>query len=531
MTKILLRKQFRELLYLLSGGRNGKRRSAKGTIILFIVIGVVCMASMFAASFGIAHMLFPQDLHGLYFITLALLGTLLATIGSVFTTYSFLYKAKDNDILFSMPIPPRSILVSRIIVVFSISFGWLMVVWLPAMVVYWIFCGFEILQILCSLLDGVMLALFVTTLSALLGFLVAFIASRIHSKNIAITISSLLGIGVYYFGYTKLQQGIRSLAETGQIWMDKIHGSAYVIYAFGVGACGDIGLFLLPFAIVLLLFGLLVLLLSRTFISVATTNIGEKKHIYKEKKISAKSVSGALLSKELRRFFKTPVYFLNCGLGIFILPVVMVVFFLNPEIREIVTELSKMGIAGLGSFIVVMITFIPSLILSTNAISAPSISLEGSNLWILQTSPLDPREILRAKVKLAFLINGPFGILCTIVLGIFFRFYPLEVLASVLFAGLFLLFGAYLGVILNLQKPVLDWPNETYPVKQSLSVLFTMLISWGALLVFGVLAWFTKAFLSAPLFLFIGSLLIIFVIWQMNTYISGKGSRRFSELS
>ena len=62
------------------------------------------------------------------------------------------------------------------------------------------------------------------------------------------------------------------------------------------------------------------LLLSRTFLAIATAKTGEAKRAYKEEKTAARSVPQALLAKELGRFTSSPNYMLNCGLSTVMLP-------------------------------------------------------------------------------------------------------------------------------------------------------------------------------------------------------------------
>ena len=62
---------------------------------------------------------------------MGLLAVLLGAFGSVFNTYSGLYLSKDNDLLLSMPIPVRSIMVSRLLGVYLMGLMYSGVVMLP----------------------------------------------------------------------------------------------------------------------------------------------------------------------------------------------------------------------------------------------------------------------------------------------------------------------------------------------------------------------------------------------------------------
>ena len=75
----------------------------------------------------------------LYFALMGLLAVFLGAFGSVFNTYASLYLAKDNDLLLSMPIPVRTMLLaSRLLGVYLMGLLYSGVVILPAVIVYWV---------------------------------------------------------------------------------------------------------------------------------------------------------------------------------------------------------------------------------------------------------------------------------------------------------------------------------------------------------------------------------------------------------
>ena len=74
----------------------------------------------------------------LYFALMGLLAILLGAFGSVFTTYSGLYLAKDNDLLLSLPIPVNTLIAARLLGVYLMGLMYSGVVMLPAIIVYWV---------------------------------------------------------------------------------------------------------------------------------------------------------------------------------------------------------------------------------------------------------------------------------------------------------------------------------------------------------------------------------------------------------
>ena len=123
MVKTLLKKQIGEIFrsYFYDAKKN-KPRSKASTILfilLFVLLMVGVMGGMFTLlSYAICGAFVAVDMGWMYFCIMGLLAVLLGAFGSVFNTYSGLYLSKDNDLLLSMPIPVRSIMVSRLLGVY-----------------------------------------------------------------------------------------------------------------------------------------------------------------------------------------------------------------------------------------------------------------------------------------------------------------------------------------------------------------------------------------------------------------------------
>ena len=126
MLKILLKKQLYELNSSFFYDRKKGKARAKSTSILFIVLYallmIVVIGGMFAAmSFMLCKPFVGLGLDWLYFDVMTLMALFLGVFGGVFNTYSSLYKAKDNDLMLSLPVPTKYILLSRLMGVYLIG--------------------------------------------------------------------------------------------------------------------------------------------------------------------------------------------------------------------------------------------------------------------------------------------------------------------------------------------------------------------------------------------------------------------------
>ena len=256
----------------------------------------------------------------LYFTIMAMVAIVLGAFGSVFNTYSSLYLAKDNDLLLSMPIPVRTILLSRLLSVYLMGLLYSGVVLLPAMIVYWVTVSAAPAALAGGLLLFVLVTIFVLTLSCALGWVVARVSLKLKHRSITVVLTSLLFLGAYYFVYFKAQSFLSELVTNAAYYGAQIRGKAYPLYLIGRAGHGDGPAMAVITAVVLVLFVLLFWLLSRSFLRIATASGSTVRRVYREKTAVQRGACTALLARELRHFGGNPSYMLNCGLGILLLP-------------------------------------------------------------------------------------------------------------------------------------------------------------------------------------------------------------------
>lgn len=119
MIRLLVKKQLVEIFrgYLYNAKKN-KARSHKATTAMiagFILLTLLLSGGMFGMlAYTLAGPLCAAGLDWLLFLILGLLALVFGCFGSVFNTFHGLYLASDNDLLLSMPIPVRAILISRL---------------------------------------------------------------------------------------------------------------------------------------------------------------------------------------------------------------------------------------------------------------------------------------------------------------------------------------------------------------------------------------------------------------------------------
>lgn len=119
MLKILLKKQMLELFHLFFRFGDGKKKRSKGAVFGYAFLMLYLVAVFFFQFYLMMNTLCAPlvsiGLDWLYFTLAGILALALSVIGSIFMTQSILYEAKDNEQLLSLPIPPRVILLARML--------------------------------------------------------------------------------------------------------------------------------------------------------------------------------------------------------------------------------------------------------------------------------------------------------------------------------------------------------------------------------------------------------------------------------
>lgn len=165
-----------------------------------------------------------------------------------------------------------------------------------------------------------------------------------------------------------------------------------------------------------------------------------------------------------------------------------------------------------------------------DAVSTPSISLEGKNLWLLKTMPVEPVRILRAKVQLHMLVNVPSAVLSLVLLCVAMRIDWLAALAMVPAVCVFIWLTGLLGLIIGLKRPNLNWTSEQVVIKQSLNILFIMLIGMAITVILAGGGWHLRQFMSPTVWMLVFSAVAGVICVLLTRWLGRGGTECFIKL-
>ena len=531
MISALVKKQMMEVFaWVYRNGKTGKNRSKNG-VIAYSIFNLFIFAFLGFMFFFMGKMLcgglVSIGLGWLYLAIMGLVAVALGVFGSVFSTYSSLYLAKDNDLLLSMPIHSSKILAVRMLGVYIMGLIYELIVMIPALIVYFLNSDLNILSVIFSLIIPVILSFFVLSLSCVLGWIVAYISSKLKQKNIITVILSLVFIAGYYYAYSRAYALMQGVIENADEIANKTKSYLFLFYHMGRAGQGNILSLLIFLLITAVIFLIVYAVLEKSFINIATVSKSNGKVKYKGKKLKGSSLDSALLKKELRRFLGSPTYMLNCGLGIVIMPIAAVILLIKGDFA--VSMMSE--ILGTNKEIYsLVVTAAVCMLTSMYDISAPSVSLEGKNLWILQVLPVSPLKALNAKIKLHLMLASIPVIFLTICAEIVIK--PVWYMAILTFVTviIFTLLTALTGLALNLKMPNLKWTAEAIPIKQSLPVTISLFGGWVLVIVLCIVYALLMRFISPVVYLLIISIVMASVCIVIYNWIRTKGTKIFEAL-
>jgi len=528
MFKALLRARLLAMgasLFLRNNTQSSKPASKLKLIGFVAIMLYACFA--FMMMFGIyfqqiAKPFFELGIGWLYFTLFGLTAFAMMFIGSVFTVKSQLYEAKDNDLLLSMPIPPRYILASRMLMLIILNFVFELLVAVPAFVVWLRTTTVSVGQVAVFLLFILALPLLAMALSGLFGWLLALSTSRMRKSSLMTVLFSVVFLGLYLFFFSRSNVYIQQLIQNGTQIAGSL-GSVAPLYWFGNAIVTlDFAQIIMLLVIMVLPFLFMYYLLSITFIRVATSKRGQAKIKYEARAMRLSTRSSALFKRELAHLLSSPVYILNAGLGVIFILIAAGALIIKKDV--ILTLLAQMnfGAGSLPALLVLAICLMSSTVLFT----APSVSLEGRSIWIIKSLPVMPQEALKAKLRLHIYITAPSIIIASAAGAYVFASSLFDILILLIAPLAYLMLSANVGLICNLHSVNLNWVNETQVVKQSASVIVAMLANSLIVILPGALYLLVLSGLTIPFMA--GFTLLLIIGWRLSyAWILTKGAERF----
>jgi len=528
MTGLLLRKQLADIFrtYLYDPVRKTARTRA-GTILCFVFFFLLLGGFLGVFFGGVARKLSPLLAAGrgwLFFALLGLLAVFVGVFGSTFNTYTSVFLTPDDDLLRALPLRADAVVLSRMLSVFVLGLLYSATVTVPAVIRGALTGGGSLPGSLVWLL---LIALLVHALSCALGWVVAQITARLRNKSLVTAFVALVFIAVYLFFFFKGDALIERIVAAPDGFAAGLR-AALVPYLFGLAAMGDGRSAAILFASAALLGVLCWLALRRGFVRRSdAAGLPAEETRFSRAFHTVRSPERALLGKELRRFTASGLYMMNCGLGTVLLVAGGVVLLVK---GAALAEVLPQTFGGHPGTMAALVCTAVCMIVSSNNMAAPSVSLEGRQLWILRSLPVTARQILRAKLAMQLRLTLLPALFCGLCAAIALPLTLGERLMLLLVPAVYALFTACFALFMGLHRPNLAWRHELVPIRQSGSVVATLLVGCTYTLALGGLyLWIGWRLGSVPYFALFAALTLALAALLLR-WIDRRGAAVFDAL-
>ena len=515
--KILLKNNFN----LFVGRFQGKnKRKSYAFAVTFLIIGIISIVALYSYQ---AYLMF----NGLGKLGLSVV----CVFHGILTSLSVLViiglmrvsgnkKMQDTDLLLSLPIKKSSIIISKTINKYIFDLFFAFVLFMPYSVLYLLYNDFNATILICSILVVIFLPLLSVGISYIFDFIITRIFNNMKSGKLLKSLFSVL-IYVIVLGLMLIKTYLYGSVDPTNVsafFSDRFFSNMvlnFVLHTDIVSILFFFGLTIIPFVLGLILYSLN---FGKSFSKVYKTN---KELKFDEPKTSLKQ----LYKKELSTYLTTIPWFVNTIIG----PVMMIAFSILLTISDPSKVLTSLGLPNNSTITYAILTLILCALVSTTQISCCSVSLEGNKLWILKSSPINEKHLLFSKAFLHFSICEPFVLISATIISISLKLNLIGILSLFIIPTLLNLISAFSGVLINIYFPHFDYYDETKVVKQSLSVLLTMVLSF-VLTIIPVALYFIFSSLQIEYIILITFSLYLSILLFTTIILFTKGIEKFKKL-
>lgn len=446
--------------------RRAKKKSilmaAIFTMIYLVLAGYVC-----GLSYGMVR-LGATDIIPTYLIAISSIITLML---SIFKTGNVIFRRQGYEIISALPVSQWAIVSSRFIRLYVENTAITALIMVPGMILYGIFSTPRVDFYLIGILTMLITPLLPVTVACGIGAVIVAISSRTkHKSLVEAGVSVVLVISVLFFAANLPQKGdeisLEMLQNLENI-VTEVIGKLYPPAIWLGEAMVSEKWFLLCMTAICFLgiFCAVVAVVSANFHKISRRLYGTfAKHNYEMEHLQKNSIMKALVIREARRYFASGVYVANTIIGP-IMGAAMSIMLIFIDMESVTKSIPiSLNINAAVPFAVAAI------FMMLNPVSV-SISMEGKEVWLIKSLPLDRKTILNSKILFNLCLCIPFYIISVIALVIALRPDVWELVETIVVPIIVIIFAVILGIVVNLSLPKMIWESEVEVVKQSASAM------------------------------------------------------------
>jgi ABC-2 type transport system permease protein len=423
----------------------------------------------------------------------ALMITLLSFFLTMLKTNGYLFKFKEYDMLMSLPFEAKTVAGCKFLYMYLNSALFDMGISVAILIGYAIYARPAVWVYPVWIVLSLLLPIIPMLLASFLGFLIAAVSSGFKKRNIIQIILtfaagfSVIAVRVLAEDMIRNEKTEEVLLNLSEI-MDKI-ASFYPPAKWFEDAVvrGDVLYILLLTVISIALFELVFTLVGKRYREINSklkSHEAAKKFKMTEQK--QRSVLNAVAFKEFKRMTGSVVYFTNNAMGELLVVVLAVAscFVKADDMLNVILQ----GAPISKEIVYPAIPLVIYMLLGMVSTPVVSLSLEGKNYWIVQSLPIDKKDLYKGKMLFNMYLTTPFMILATLCLGISFGMPFVSIVLSLILGFVLLTFSSSWGCVCGIKHFRLDWENEVEVVKQGTGMTVYLLPNMFATMILIVAA-------------------------------------------
>ena len=539
LTKILLKNSFQ-------GEKKNKSKTIGRLLVLlaYILIFGYLAAIVVFLCYQLLNFLIKLNQPAIYLNLILGATVAVALFRTLFSAVNVLYFSKDLEYLLPLPINPSKILMAKWNVLVISNYIIEIFIVLPALILYGIMLDQGVLYYLYVALVFVLLpvipVILISFLMSILMRFTNFIKNKDFVQYLTVAITLLIVIGVQFIGTGEQiteAEVYEMLTKTNGVveYMSKAFSTITVSLKALINSENLSGLIniVILFVVTVIFYILLAKFSSKMYIKSATSSLSngiKRKENLKISGYKQNSKVGSYIKKEFLNLIRNPIFCMQCILPPILFPFIFAIpIYLEISKDEVATsEFMQVANSFLASPAMLGIVLaILGFIFMFNFISATAVSRDSENAILMKTFPISLKKQTIYKMLPAVIMNV-FPILFVLVVLKLLVGVSYIYLGIITFLAMLVNFLVnYIGIIIDLKNPKLNWSSEYTVVKQNMNIFYLMVV---VLIEVGILVLSAFKFSNIYLYLTISIVFLLVQIGIVNIYVSKNENKLYKDI-
>ena len=539
LTKILLKNSFQ-------GEKKNKSKTIGRLLVLlaYILIFGYLAAIVVFLCYQLLNFLIKLNQPAIYLNLILGATVAVALFRTLFSAVNVLYFSKDLEYLLPLPINPSKILMAKWNVLVISNYIIEIFIVLPALILYGIMLDQGVLYYLYAALVFVLLpvipVILISFLMSILMRFTKFIKNKDFVQYLTVAITLLIVIGVQFIGTGEQiteAEVYEMLTKTNGVveYMSKAFSTITVSLKALINSENLSGLIniVILFVVTVIFYILLAKFSSKMYIKSATSSLSngiKRKENLKISGYKQNSKVGSYIKKEFLNLIRNPIFCMQCILPPILFPFIFAIpIYLEISKDEVATsEFMQVANSFLASPAMLGIVLaILGFIFMFNFISATAVSRDSENAILMKTFPISLKKQTIYKMLPAVIMN---------VFPILFVLVVLKLLVGVsyIYLGIIALLAMlvnflvnYIGILIDLKNPKLNWSSEYTVVKQNMNIFYLMIV---VLIEVGILVLVAFKFNNLYLYIAISIAFLLVQIVTLNIYVARNENKLYKDI-